>query len=133
MTKISAALIFLVLLGVPFAYGDELTGPRGTQLAPLPTWTGFYVGLNAGGLWSNGNAPATVDWSRLAPGNFPYSTAFASVPQAGFAWTKKPGFVGGGQVGYNWQVTDRIVVGVETDFQGVTGGNTEWLSRSSSH
>jgi outer membrane immunogenic protein len=36
--------------------------------------------------------------------------------------------MGGGQFGYNWQVTDRIVVGVETDFQGVTGGGSNWNS-----
>jgi outer membrane immunogenic protein len=38
--------------------------------------------------------------------------------------------MGGGQVGYNWQIMDRVVVGVETDFQGVTGGGSNWSSRS---
>jgi outer membrane immunogenic protein len=28
------------------------------------------------------------------------------------------GFLGGGQVGYNWQVFQPLVIGIETDFQG---------------
>ena len=28
------------------------------------------------------------------------------------------GFLGGGQVGYNWQIFQPLVIGIETDFQG---------------
>lgn len=137
MNKSSTALIFSLFIGGPFAFADEMTGPKSSGIAPLPTWTGFYAGLNAGGLWNNPNAATTADWSRLtAPGSFSYSTHFVAVPQTGFAWAGAPGFVGGGQVGYNWQVADKIVIGLETDFQGVAGGgsslNTGWLSGSAS-
>ena len=63
-------------------------------------WTGFYVGVNVGGGWSNAKSSFSV-----APG-----PAFASVDNS------LPGAVGGGQVGYNWQ-SGAMVLGVEADFQ----------------
>lgn len=86
------------------------------------TWTGFYAGVNAGGHWSD------KDSIRI------------SSPTAGFATsadTDRNGFIGGGQIGYNWQ-TGNVVVGLETDiqgvdashtFSGVIGGST-WATRS---
>jgi outer membrane immunogenic protein len=58
---------------------------------PIPafTWTGFYGGLNAGG----------------ALGANVYSDKSPS------------GVVGGGQIGFNYQLTPRIVIGGENDFQ----------------
>jgi outer membrane immunogenic protein len=135
MKTLSSAFIFASLLLAPFAHGEELISSK-VSVAPLPMWTGFYAGLNAGSFWNN--PVASPDWSRVTtPGAFAYSTAFASAPQMGFAWTAGPHFAGGGQVGYNWQVSDKIVVGVETDFQGVAGGgtnwNTGWISSSSTN
>jgi outer membrane immunogenic protein len=94
--------------------------------APPPflvaTWTGFYVGLNAGGNWGTSNRSTEV----VTPGNFfdstcfpPISSCFVNtidVQNAGAQKTDTRGFVGGGQVGYNWQ-TDNIVLGIETDFE----------------
>jgi outer membrane immunogenic protein len=70
-------------------------------------WSGFYLGVNAGGGWSNAN----VDFSAAA---FP---SFASVEN------NLKGALGGGQLGYNWQY-GAAVFGVEADFQfgGMTGG-----------
>src|SRR6185312_443033 len=64
-----------------------------SYIAPQPvmTWTGFYVGANAGYGWAN-------------------------VGTAGVSNDLK-GFIGGGQLGYNWQ-TGAWVFGVEGDFQG---------------
>jgi outer membrane immunogenic protein len=137
MKTFPASLMFLIVLRAFSAHADEAIGSTISQTTRPPMWTGFYVGLNAGGFWNNTSAPTTFDWSRLtAPGNFAYSSAFASVPQTGFAWTNGAGFAGGGQVGYNWQLTDKVVVGVETDFQRIAGGgnnwNTGWLAGSSS-
>ena len=61
---------------------------------PMFTWTGFYVGLNAG---------AAIGDSR-----YQYAPFFNSYAQSGL------GFTGGGQIGYNWQ-TGPLVLGVETD------------------
>jgi outer membrane immunogenic protein len=83
---------------------------------PPPMWTGFYVGLNAGGTWSDNNSVNTVS-SPTFPG-FPF------VPLAGLASASVPtgqsgGFIGGGQIGYNWQFSNNFVAGLEADIQGV--------------
>jgi outer membrane immunogenic protein len=71
---------------------------------PVFTWTGFYVGANVGYGWNTGT-------SRY------YDPAFGYVGSS-----KKGGFVGGGQVGYNYQF-GMFLVGVETDLQYAAVGN----------
>jgi outer membrane immunogenic protein len=45
-----------------FASAADLPGRKAPPLPPAPAlpsspmWTGFYLGLNAGGTWSNNNA-----------------------------------------------------------------------------
>jgi opacity protein-like surface antigen len=49
------------------------------------------------------------------------SNPVSSFPTQGFAGSNQEypdGFIGGGQIGYNWQVTPIWVVGLEADFQG---------------
>lgn len=70
---------------------------------PAFTWTGFYVGANAGYGWSTGT-------SRY------YDPAF------GYAGGSSGGFVGGGQLGYNYQF-GMFVLGAETDIQYAAVGN----------
>lgn len=82
--------------------------------APAPySWTGFYVGLNAGYAW--GNNSTSYDY-LLAGGaaDLPEFLSASGFP-TGFSNTAG-GFIGGGQVGYNYQVGN-IVVGLEADIQ----------------
>ena len=49
------------------------------------------------------------------------SNPVSSLPTQGFAGSNQEypdGFIGGGQIGYNWQYSPLIVLGVEADFQG---------------
>jgi len=92
----SVAALGLVAAGA--ASAADLPSRKGPVAAPvyMPpafTWTGFYVGANAGYGWGNVNA-----------------NGFANVGDL-------DGFVGGGQVGYNYQM-GQFVVGAEADFQG---------------
>jgi outer membrane immunogenic protein len=74
-------------------------------VAPAFTWTGFYVGLNAGYGWGE----SKVDVSQN-----PSSALFGADP---FGYKVKPdGFIGGAQIGYNYQI-NAFVVGIEADFQ----------------
>ncbi len=76
---------------------------------PLFTWTGFYVGVNAGYAFSDGeNSPyvGTPAYLGLA--------AAGAVP-AGYTLDRE-GFVGGGQIGYNYQIGS-LVLGLEADLQ----------------
>lgn len=76
-------------------------------IAPVYNWTGFYGGLNAGGSWGQ------------ASNSYTFVTA-AGVPLPIATDTSHPnGFIGGGQLGYNWQVNS-WVLGLETDLQGST-------------
>jgi outer membrane immunogenic protein len=63
---------------------------------PVFTWTGFYVGVNAGYGW-NSNDSITVGGVR-------------------FDLDDEGGFVGGAQAGYNYQIGS-FVVGLEGDIQ----------------
>jgi outer membrane immunogenic protein len=87
---------------------------------PPPLWTGFYVGLNAGGTWANQNSFDVV--------SAPSTPAVAAIGLAGLATGVIPvgnsgGFIGGGQIGYNFQFANSFVAGVEADIQGVAGSN----------
>jgi outer membrane immunogenic protein len=54
-----------------------------------------------------------------APIFFEFSGNIQITPGFGFSDQTYPaGFIGGGQVGYNWQYSPLIVVGLEADFQG---------------
>ena len=81
------------------------------MFVPPPfTWTGFYVGVNAGAAWSMGNRQTT-----LSVPTFTNNFLVASWP--GNLGNSNTGFIGGGQAGYNWQM-GAFVVGVETHFYG---------------
>jgi outer membrane immunogenic protein len=117
-----AAAAALTAAGAISAQAADLPttkAPPAPVFVPPPfTWTGFYVGVNAGGIWSTGGAASTTVFAN----GFPFlTTAF---PNANIN-NSNTGFIGGGQAGYNWQ-TGAFVLGVETDFDGST------LSRSRS-
>jgi outer membrane immunogenic protein len=80
---------------------------------PIFTWTGFYIGANAGGAFRANN-------------NNAYNNAIffgGAAPVFGFNNNRNNGrFIGGGQAGVNYQV-GQFVFGVEGDGQALVGGN----------
>jgi outer membrane immunogenic protein len=107
---------------------------------PPPMWTGFYVGLNAGYTWGNSNGqyqgvgPVAADptWARGLDQPAQLAAFAAAASAAGSNSGNNGGFIGGGQIGYNWQVMNSFVAGMEADIQGVAGsGNgSQGLLRS---
>jgi outer membrane immunogenic protein len=96
-------------------------------------WTGFYIGLSAGGGFGLGgiNNNVTSAFCNIVfvgqgcdPGQAS-SAAAAAVP-GGFDKTHPSGFIGGGQIGYNYQM-GWFVWGVEADFSGadISGSNSK--------
>ena len=79
---------------------------------PIYSWTGFYVGANAG--YGFGNDHNQLD--EIAPPIAAFSAPGTSV-------TPKGG-LGGAQFGYNWQAAPHWVAGFEADLQGTTQNDT---------
>src|SRR6266702_2067596 len=68
--------------------------------APQPThiWTGFYLGVHAGGIWSSSTDNVTPANSASVGFFVPPGPLATSLPLSSGA------FIGGGQLGYNWQI-----------------------------
>src|SRR5271168_2482774 len=107
-----AGLAFSALIMPAMAADMPIKAPP-----PPPTWTGLYWGVNAGWIGSSQynitNTATDTDGGGLGfllgagfiPGTIPVSHS---------------GFIGGGQIGYNWQTDPSYVWGIEADFQGTT-------------
>jgi outer membrane immunogenic protein len=111
------AVVALMVVGTAAAQAADLPtrkeAPAPVFVPPPFTWTGFYVGLNAGGIAPSGGRGASILDTNSA------TTGFISAEFPGGLGSQSVGFLGGGQAGYNWQ-TGAFVLGVETDFDGST-------------
>ncbi len=119
----AAALVATTVAGSAFA-ADLPSRKVAPVMAPVPvfTWTGFYVGLNAGYGWSrqsmsNAATPTPDALLGVIPG---VSGGLAALTTGSLLSGSKGGFIGGGQAGYNYQMGS-LVAGVETDIQAMTG------------
>ena len=84
---------------------------------PVFPWTGFYVGVNAGYGFSGDEATRSLFTANIIGLNAPLGpTVGGGVFGNNNNNRNRDGFVGGGQVGYNYQVGS-IVFGVEGDIQ----------------
>ena len=93
--------------------------------APIPvmTWAGLYVGLNAGYTFGSNRTVNFFDFDGPgAAGNGFAAAAAAGVLPVTLA-PKRDGFIGGGQIGYNWQFGS-FVTGIEADIQGTSAKGT---------
>jgi outer membrane immunogenic protein len=99
-----------LLFAGPALAADLGTRPpayKAPALVPVFSWTGWYIGGNVGYGWGESTSPTVTT-------NDPFTT-FES---GAFPSLKPKGFIGGGQIGYNWQVNPSWVIGLEADFQG---------------
>jgi len=107
MKKLTLALIALVLVfsGTTFA-ADMAVKARPAPPAPIFSWTGFYLGVHAGGSWFD------KDWSQpLTPINIAGGCAGCPGPAGSHSASS---WLAGGQIGFNYQ-TGMWVFGVEAD------------------
>ena len=97
---ISSGVAAIALLAAAPAFAADMAQPYPVKAPPAViaepvfTWTGFYIGANAGYAWGSGEEGAEV--LGLDP----------------------DGFLGGGQIGFNYQFDNNVVLGAEADFQG---------------
>src|SRR5262245_18511903 len=73
-------------------------------VAPVFTWTGFYLGGNIGGAWAHRDVTDSLLGANFNNGN------------------NDGVFIGGGQLGFNWQV-NYVVLGFEWDIDGAANNN----------
>jgi len=74
-------------------------------MAPVYDWTGFYIGGNVGYSWGRSSDTSTL------------TNGAGTVLFTSGAGANMDGVIGGGQIGYNWQVQNWVWV-LEADIQG---------------
>jgi len=113
MVKKLIAVAALTVLGATGVLASDLPARSFTKAVdPAYNWTGFYIGLNAGGFFDDGSS---LTPSGLFPANYGASPLLVS-------GGNQSGFTGGGQIGYNWQA-DHAVFGLEADFNFIDRSN----------
>jgi outer membrane immunogenic protein len=114
MFKLSqAAVLTTAMLAISAAANaaDLPVPPPPPPVAPVPyvapayVWTGWYIGANLGAGWNQGNVSDTL-----------FGLGFGNQGNNGV-------FVGGGQVGGNFQFYNNFVVGIEADFDWAANNN----------
>ena len=102
--KTLIAGVALTVLGTAAAGAADL-GVKAPPLPPVPvfSWTGFYIGANIGGAWSSNRWTDTL-----------FLTNFNN--------TNNAVFIGGGQIGGNYQIGS-FVIGGEWDFDWAGNNN----------
>jgi outer membrane immunogenic protein len=95
---LGVSVALAVGLSATAAFADGYRTQAAYAVPPTMSWTGFYVGVHAGGAWSE------VDWSNVSFTGERFDNS-------------ESGFIGGGQIGYNQQFGN-IVLGVEATISG---------------
>lgn len=126
----AAAVVVSAMLGIGTASAADLP-MKAPPLAAAPpcVWCGFYVGVNAGYAWSEStsvNSTATVTSAPLFPAAAAAAAAALTTP---ISVGNGNGFIGGGQVGYNFQASN-FVAGIEADIQWLSGRGTRTVVTS---
>jgi outer membrane immunogenic protein len=106
-----AAVAFIVPGAGVRAADISAKAPPAPYAPPPFNWTGFYVGGNVGAGFVTESASEFAGAADSVGGNAQ--------------------FIGGGQIGYNWQFSPNVVFGVEWFFDGASGndhGATSFIS-----
>lgn len=115
----------LALAAAAPAEAADLPSTKG-PIAPPPvfTWTGFYVGFNTGYAWTASD-PINISTLNLVDTSIQGFGPVSALGATGTVRARLDGFFFGGQAGYNWQFSERLIAGLEADVQGagVRGGN----------
>jgi outer membrane immunogenic protein len=109
----------LLFAGPALAADLAVKAPRAATLMPVFSWTGCYIGGNAGGVWGHSNTTETLGgaWLATTP-----AADIAAIQANGSQSISTSGFTGGGQIGCNFQ-TGPLVLGLEADgeYTGLSG------------
>lgn len=107
MKKVWLAAVAVLALTTSFAFAADLGQPyvkAPPAPPPPPSWTGFYIGLNGGYGWAQHS------------GDLICAGGVACTNLSGNLFRPQGGLFGG-QIGYNWQSNNLVVLGIEADGQ----------------
>jgi len=82
--------------------------PAEVFVVPTFSWTGFYLGASVGYGW--GEVGSSGDWANYLGDIYPGAATLNSTGSI-----EPEGWFGGGQIGYNYQMVNNVVIGVEAD------------------
>lgn len=139
MKKYLATVVSVSALVATSAMAADLPSIKSAPVAPAPQlWTGAYAGMNIGygfGIPNGTNTssyPLVDNWDDAqqlgGTKNWKDSSQGIILGNNGGASITQQGVIGGGQLGYNFQLRERYVVGAEIDIQGtgITGNGTSF-------
>jgi outer membrane immunogenic protein len=113
---LGTAAMTTLCLSLPALAADlpaRVTKAPPALVSPAYDWSGFYLGVHAGYTFGNtGEDDDTVTTTGQAQANILNVAGGARPARVGL---DRDGFIGGGQMGYNWQVSPNWVFGLETD------------------
>jgi len=110
---------FLIATSAGFAAAAAMPGAQAADMPikapryiePAASWAGWYIGAHAGAAWQKSDVNSDATFLDLdSKSLIPFNSASIS----------KTGFIGGGQIGYNWQ-HGNFVFGIEADGSGLSG------------
>jgi outer membrane immunogenic protein len=121
MKKLVVIALATAALIAPAMAADMAPAPLPVYKAPPPpplawSWTGWYIGSNFGWIGSADNSIANTGTDGGTAG---LGSALAAGAIPGSVSTNHSNFIGGGQIGYNWQWGPSWVLGLEADFAGI--------------
>lgn len=129
MKKLALSAVSLAALTTS-VFAADLPSRKEPVIAPPPPpmWTGFHVGLNAGGTWANNSSLNATTWNVANDdGGSAADEIDAALFSGNFGGSGAAGFIGGGQVGYDHQFSGingyGIIAGLEADIQGIAGSS----------
>jgi outer membrane immunogenic protein len=126
MRKVLGLVGATLLFTGPALAADLLKAPAMPLGGPVLSWTGWYIGATAGYGWSSDGGVDNFATSSFCntglnwcqPGGPPPSANLALLAAIPPHLSPDPkGFIGGGEIGYNYQV-GQFVLGLEADFSG---------------
>ena len=99
---------------VPAAADDVSPLSPSPIAATITNWSGFYLGGHLGG----GFGTSGVGVRKAGPVEGPDPSLLTAFLVGLFGGTDTSGLLGGGQLGYNYQLDNNIVIGAEADISG---------------
>lgn len=111
MKKFLLGTVALVALGTASAVAADLPARTYTKApvyaAPVYNWTGIYVGAHIGAGFRDNNGPAVAGFANGGEDSF---------------------FLGGGQIGADYQFSPNWLIGIEGQFSGLADNNRTFLT-----